>query len=1304
MTGRKKLWRRISSLLMIFVFMVMSSNVNVIAATSLSISAKTSNTEVALGEKIVLSATAEGGSGNYTYSFLVCNKSTGKWARLTESFTNNNTFTWKAQTPGNREFFVEVKDSTGKVVRSKAILVNVTNKLSVSASTSASMVEIGGSLKLTAKATGGSGSYTYSYIVYNQKTGKWARLADNITKNTYTWKAKNCADRIFYIDVKDSTGKVVRSKALNVSVVNKLSVTANSDDTEGLIGQSIKLTANATGGSGVYSYSYIVFNKNTNKWFRLADNVSSKEYTWKVDNVGERVFYIDVKDSSTGKVVRSNPINIVVPDKISVTGVILSKNELNLNAGSSEQLTATVSPSIADNKAVVWSSSNTKVATVDNNGLVKAVGNGETIITVKTVEGGKTANCTVKVRTAPTGVSLNVSTLNLNSGAGAQLSATVSPGTASNKSVTWSSSNTAVAKVNGSGYVTAVGNGTATITVRTAEGGKVANCIVTVNIPYIAVTSVDITNEKSFVVDINGTTSKTLQCTYNVLPSTATNKSVTWESSDTSVATVDSKGKITAVGFGSATITVKTVDGGKTDTFMVYVYKSDAIIRGGDNWWLKMKLSKTSLYMTSANVAGTSGTKVQLGKYTGKDTQLWQFVDCLSTKGGVAFMPRGNAGSNVLTADTSSSALNVGSLINLQKLGIDDNSSIFTIVRLWNDAYILKLKGTDLAVGVNSATEGTQLTFVKFDLWNHNQRWFVEGVEKIAPTQISLNKTSVSLNPKGTVTLSTTITPSNATDKSVIWSSSNKSVATVSSSGVVTAVGNGTATITAKTVDGAKTATCTVKVTTPVTGVEITNDKSFVVDINGSASKTLQCTYNVLPSTASNKAVTWKSSNTAVATVDSKGKITALSVGSSTITITTADGAKTDTYKVYVYESESAIRGGGNWWLKMKLAKTSLYMTSANSSGTVGTKVQLGKATSTVTDTQLWQFVDCLSSNGGVAFKSRANAGSNVLTANTSSNALNTGSLINLQKLGTDYNSSIFTIIKLWNDSYILKLRGTDLAVGVKSATEGTQLTFVEFDLWDYNQRWFIEGVEKIAPTKVTLNKTSVSLNPSEKVTLSATISPTDATDKSVTWSSSNTAVATVDSNGVVTAKAEGTATITVKTKDGGKSASCEVKVVKVSTVAEKIVSLAQKEVGYKENPNTCWTKYTEWYLGTPDVPKGYEAWCAMFVSYIQNQAGDNTVSKFCSCGDGVNKYKNKGRYRTFGSYTPKAGDIVFFTQDGVGASHVGIVESVSNGKINTIEGNFLINGAYQVVRWSYDIEKGTGGITNYILGYGVTQ
>ncbi|MGP1460068.1 MAG: Ig-like domain-containing protein, partial [Bacteroides sp.] len=149
-------------------------------------------------------------------------------------------------------------------------------------------------------------------------------------------------------------------------------------------------------------------------------------------------------------------------------------------------LTATVAPANATNKKVTWSSNKTDVATVDENGTVTAVGVGEATITVTTEDGGKTAACTVKVNakpdtpTAVTGVTLDKTTLTFTIGDVAQtLTATVAPANATNKKVTWTSSNAKVATV-ADGKVTAVGVGEATITVTTEDGGHKAACRVKV--------------------------------------------------------------------------------------------------------------------------------------------------------------------------------------------------------------------------------------------------------------------------------------------------------------------------------------------------------------------------------------------------------------------------------------------------------------------------------------------------------------------------------------------------------------------------------------------------------------------------------------------------------------------------------------------------------------------------------------------------------------------------------------------------------------------------------------------------------
>ena len=258
---------------------------------------------------------------------------------------------------------------------------------------------------------------------------------------------------------------------------------------------------------------------------------------------------------------------------IPVTGIRLNQASATLNSKDQTiQLSATVTPDDATDKSLTWSSSNPSVATVDANGLVTAVSSGRTTITATTADGSnKTATCavTVNISVPVTGITLNQTTASLTSrGQTLQLTATVTPDNATNKSVTWSSSNTAVATVSSTGLVTAVSNGTATITAKAADGSnKTATCAVTVNIS-VPVTGITL-NQTTASLTSRG---QTLQLTATVTPENATNKSVTWSSSNTAVATVDANGLVTAVSSGTATITAKTADGSnKTATCAVTV-------------------------------------------------------------------------------------------------------------------------------------------------------------------------------------------------------------------------------------------------------------------------------------------------------------------------------------------------------------------------------------------------------------------------------------------------------------------------------------------------------------------------------------------------------------------------------------------------------------------------------------------------------------------------------------------------------------------------------------------------------------
>ena len=205
----------------------------------------------------------------------------------------------------------------------------------------------------------------------------------------------------------------------------------------------------------------------------------------------------------------------------------------------------------------------------------------------------------------------------------------------------------------------------------------------------------------------------------------------------------------------------------------------------------------------------------------------------------------------------------------------------------------------------------------------------------VSVTAVSLDQTTLALTEGESQTLAATVKPDNADNKAVTWASSDPAVATVSASGTVTAVKAGTASITVTTKDGGKTASCQVTVTAKtvaVTGVTV-DPTTLTLTEGGSQSLTA----TVKPDNATNKAVEWKSSATAVATVDASGKVTAVKAGTADITVTTKDGGKTATCKLTVTAKTVAVTS-------ISFVKTpgDLYL---GETGTCEVKVNPGDAT-----------------------------------------------------------------------------------------------------------------------------------------------------------------------------------------------------------------------------------------------------------------------------------------------------------------------------------------------------------------------
>ena len=251
---------------------------------------------------------------------------------------------------------------------------------------------------------------------------------------------------------------------------------------------------------------------------------------------------------------------------VAVESVSLNKTSTTIEIGNSETLTATVSPSNADNQNVSWSSSDSNVATVSN-GVVTAVSAGTATITVTTEDGNKTATCVITVPTPPAPIpvtAISLTDASVSVGNTATLTVTYTPEDANTgKAISsWTSSNNAIATV-ANGVVTGVSAGTATITA-TTEGGKSASCTVTVTV--IAVTGVSL-DKSTANIQIGGSTTLTA----TVLPADASNKALTWSSSNTSVVTVGN-GVVMGIAAGTATITVASVaDPTKTATCTVTV-------------------------------------------------------------------------------------------------------------------------------------------------------------------------------------------------------------------------------------------------------------------------------------------------------------------------------------------------------------------------------------------------------------------------------------------------------------------------------------------------------------------------------------------------------------------------------------------------------------------------------------------------------------------------------------------------------------------------------------------------------------
>lgn len=333
-------------------------------------------------------------------------------------------------------------------------------------------------------------------------------------------------------------------------------------------------------------------------------NASNQKLTWtSSDNSIATVSYGTVTTKKAGTVTitatssngKSASSTIVISEReVTVTKISLSKTFTTLYIGQEEKITATLTPSNVTDKTVTWTSANPQIATVSSDGTIKGVSVGTVEILAKS-SNGKEASMKVRVESGVTSISLNKLNTSLEVGKAEQLVATILPSNAPDKSVTWLSSDESVATVS-KGVVTAKKAGTVTITAKSIDG-KTASCTVIVNNKYVAITDIKLNTSRAAI-----RVGETVTLVATISPSDATDKTVTWYSSDNNIATVEN-GVVTGKKAGTVTITSKSSNG-KIATSKVTV-KSNAYF----------KLDKTTITCevgSSATVTTSSSSSTKI--------------------------------------------------------------------------------------------------------------------------------------------------------------------------------------------------------------------------------------------------------------------------------------------------------------------------------------------------------------------------------------------------------------------------------------------------------------------------------------------------------------------------------------------------------------------------------------------------------------------------------------------------------------------------------------------------------------------
>lgn len=614
----------------------------------------------------------------------------------------------------------------------------------------------------------------------------------------------------------------------------------------------------------------------------------------------EETNYVSTTYDANGNVIEGGYIPVV----IELEDFVIDQDDFTMARGTTDTLTVTAEPEAAlAGKTVTWSSTDDSVVKVDQEGNIEAVGVGTATITASCEEFSDSVTITVNAPLA--GITLNTQETSIKKGDTADLDVIYTPeDTSDDKTVKWTSSDDEIATVDENGVVTAVADGTATITA--TVGNLTAECIV--HVREVPLEGIDL--DKTAITMNKGDKSEALVVSYNP-EDTTDDRTVTWSSSDEDVATVEN-GVVTAVGAGTTTITA-TVGEFTAECEVTVVSPLESITLTADRTTDDLEVGDTVNLTVGYNPEDTTDDTTVTWSSSDEDVAT---VDengvVTAVAGGTATITATSAVNENITATCDIKVLKHTTGISLDKNEMElakgetsaplavtfepadtDDSKDLTWTSSDDTVATVDENGVVTAVGAGTATIRATL--------NANEDIYAEcAVTVSVPLEsitLSADKETDSLEVGDTVNLTVGYNPEDTTvTREVVWTSSDDTVATVDN-GIVTAVGGGTATITA-TVNGIS-ATRDVRVLKHTTGISLGTTEMNLM--KGDVSDPIAVTFDPAD-TDDSKEVTWSSDNTAVAAVDREGRVTGIGEGTAVITATAVDGGFTASCTVTVNE------------------------------------------------------------------------------------------------------------------------------------------------------------------------------------------------------------------------------------------------------------------------------------------------------------------------------------------------------------------------------------------------------------------